>query len=114
MLVLAIIVFVLAALLGLYLASFILTNKNTPKGVALIHGGFALLGVLLLIGYSLMYDTPVWALVFFVLATMGGVFMVYLDLTGKTIAKVLPLGHGLIAAVGLVLLILYVYQGHSS
>lgn len=112
MLVLAIIAFALAALLGVYLASFILTNKNTPKGVALIHGGIALLGVLLLIGYLLVYDTPVWPLVFFLLAAMGGAFMFYLDLTGRKMSKLLPFGHGLVAAIGLMMLILYVYQGY--
>jgi hypothetical protein len=45
MLMISIIIFAFAALLGLYLLSFVLQNKNTPKGVAFTHGPLAALAL---------------------------------------------------------------------
>ncbi len=98
-------IFLLAAVLGAYLISFILGNKNTPKGVAIIHGGTAALGIIFLIIVTIVYPIkPYISLVLFILAAIGGFTMMYRDLTGKSLPKWLAIGHGLLAAVALVLL----------
>lgn len=98
-------IFVLAAVLGAYLISFILGNKNTPKGVAIIHGATAALGIILLIIISVIYPIkPYISLILFILAALGGFTMMYRDITGKSLPKWLALGHGLLAVVALILL----------
>lgn len=104
-------IFLIAALLGLFLISYILTNKNTPKGIAFMHGGIAATGIVLLIIYMFMYSSkPYLALIFFVLAAIGGFIMMYRDITGMDLPKWLPLGHGLIAVVGFVLLLIALFM----
>lgn len=100
--------FGIAALFGLYLLSYILTNKNTPKGVALTHGFFAVLGVVVLILYCLFYSpSPLASLVLFIFAALGGLMLFYRDITAKPIPKWLALGHGLTAVIGVCLLVLF-------
>lgn len=110
MIIFAIIVFALAALLGLYLLSYVLTNKNTPKGVAMIHGGIAFTGILILIIYSLLYQSPLASLVVFILTALGGFTLFYLDITGKKIPKILAVGHGSLAILGFILLVIFAFN----
>jgi hypothetical protein len=42
-----------AALLGMYLISFVLRSKETPKGLVLLHGLFAATSLVLLIFYTI-------------------------------------------------------------
>ncbi|MCP0913234.1 MULTISPECIES: hypothetical protein [Legionella] len=107
MLILAIIVFALAASLGIFLLSYVLQGKNTPKGVAIIHGFFAATGIVLLIVYSFFYQGPLAALTVFILAALGGFVLFYKDITGGNIPKAFALGHGSIAVIGFILLILF-------
>ncbi|KTD11299.1 hypothetical protein [Legionella jamestowniensis] len=109
LLLLAIIFFSLAAILGIYLLSYVLTEKNTPKGVALIHGAAASVGLVLLIIYSLLYQTPVASLLVFILAALGGLYLFYRDITGKEIPKFLAIGHGSIAVIGFILLLIFAF-----
>ena len=53
MVITAIILISLAVILGLYLISFVLKKKTPPKGVALIHGTLAALGIIVLLIYAL-------------------------------------------------------------
>ena len=107
MLLIAIVFFLLAAMLGIYLLSYVFAEKNTPKGVVIIHGFLAFLGILFLILYSFFYTIPLFSLIFFIVAALGGGFMLKLDIFGKKIPKILALGHGVIALVGLLLLIAF-------
>src|SRR5262245_24093474 len=110
MLYIALASFALAALLGLYLLSFVLTNKETPKSVAIFHGFFAVTGVTLLIIYSFYYSpSPVASLVVFILAAMGGLTLIHRDLTGRTLPKWLALGHGATAVIGFLLLAVFLF-----
>ncbi|ASQ45599.1 hypothetical protein [Legionella clemsonensis] len=109
LLILAIIFFSLAAILGLYLLTYVLTEKHTPKGVAIIHGSTASLGLVLLIIYSLLYQTPTASLIVFILAALGGLYLFYRDITGKEIPKLLAIGHGSIAIIGFILLIVFTF-----
>lgn len=110
MLTIAAILFALAAILGIYLISYILTDKNTPKGVVLIHGAFAASGLILLIVYSILYQAIWSSLILFILAACGGLFMFKKDLFNEKIPKILPIGHGLIAVCGFILLILFIFN----
>lgn len=110
MLIASVIVFALAAALGLYLLRYILMEKNTPKGVVMIHGGIAALGIVLLIIYSLLYKGPIASLIVFVLAALGGFLMFGMDIFGKKVPKIFAIGHGLIAVTGFVLLVLFIFS----
>src|SRR5215212_9378700 len=44
--------FALAAILGAILLSYILQGKETPKGIAILHGLFAATGLVLIIYYA--------------------------------------------------------------
>lgn len=102
-----IILFSLTALGGAYLASFILTNKNPPKVVAMMHGGFAVLGLILLMTYSVLYSGSGISIILFIMAAMGGFIIFSKGRVGKVIPKPLIVGHGLLALVGLAFLILW-------
>ncbi|MEO8402067.1 MAG: hypothetical protein ABI597_09785 [Gammaproteobacteria bacterium] len=110
MLILAILLFFVAAILGLYLLSFILQNKNTPKGVAFTHGPLAAAGLILLIIYALFNTpAPIVSIIIFILAALGGIMLIYRDITGKSLPKWMAVGHGLTAIVGFIFLILFTF-----
>jgi hypothetical protein len=111
MLVTAILFFSLAALLGVYLLTFILQKKNTPKGVAFTHGPLAAIGLILLIIYAFFHHpSPIISIVLFVLAACGGIMLIYRDITGKPIPKWMAIGHGLTAMLGFVFLIFFTFS----
>lgn len=106
MLLLVIILFALTALGGIYLFSYIIQNKNTPKAVAIIHGSVAALSLILLIFYSLFYNTSLLVCVIvFIIAALLGFIMLYRDITGQSLPKWLAMGHGLAAITGFVYLL---------
>lgn len=110
MLITAIVFFSLAIILGLYLLSFVLTNKPTPKGVAFIHGPLAATGLIFLIIYAFFNTpSPIISIIIFVLAALGGIMLIYRDITGKTIPKWMAMGHGLTAIVGFIFLIIFTF-----
>ena len=100
--------FALAALLGMYLLSFVLQGKETPKAIVFTHGPMATIGVVLLITYAMKGGpSPTESLVLFVLAALGGLYMVFRDLSGKPIPKFLAVGHGLLAVAGFIFLLIF-------
>src|SRR5215204_3425216 len=93
--------FALAAILGMILLSYILKNKNTPKGVAFTHGFMAAMGIILLLIYSFMHrPRPLESLILFIIAATGGLMLIYRDITGKSLPKWFAITHGLIAILG--------------
>lgn len=106
MLVSAIVLFSLAALLGIFLLTFVLRGKETPKAVTFTHGPLAAAGLLLLIIYTFQNSpAPIASLLLFVIAASGGFVLISLDLTRTSVPKWLALLHGLIAVAGLILLL---------
>lgn len=102
--------FALAALLGFYLITFVLQAKETPKGVAIVHGPLAATGLILLIVYAFLYKpAPIISIIIFILAAMGGFVLIYKDLVGKPIPKWLAVGHGLTALIGFITLIVFLF-----
>lgn len=110
MLLLAIALFAIAAILGLYLLSYVLQNKNTPKGIAFTHGPLAAIGLIILIIYAFLYKpAPIVSIIIFILAALGGLILIHKDLTEKPVPRWLAIGHGLIAIIGFVLLLFFTF-----
>jgi hypothetical protein len=110
----AAIVLTLAALGGLILAGIRLGGAPWPPlWLALGHGAVAALGVGLLIYAAVSPGIPGLAQValgIFILAALGGaVLLLGFHLRSKALPIPFVLGHGLIAATGLVLLLLSVF-----
>ena len=106
----------LAALGGLTMV--IMRLKGTPlppTGLALAHGGIAAVGVIILAYTAATTSIPQQALIalgIFVVAALGGlaIFLMF-HLKNRPLPIPLILGHGLIAVIGFVLLVLTIYQG---
>lgn len=106
----AIAIFALAALVGAYLLSLVLREQKTPKVVALLHGAFAVTGLVLLVVYYTRNDVrPLTSIIVFAVAALGGLVLFYTDITGKPIPKWLAVGHGLIALTGFALLLAFAF-----
>lgn len=102
--------FALAAIMGMALLSYVLRDKETPKGIMIVHGLFAATGLVLLLSYVFGDKPgPVESAVLFVVAALGGFIMAARDLTGKKIPKWLAVAHGLIAVSGFVFLLLFTF-----
>ncbi len=102
--------FALGALIGMYLLSLVLRNRETPKAVAVTHGAFVVIALIMLINYiSNNSPGPVESLVLFVMAALGGIVLAYRDFTGKKIPKWLAVTHGVLAISGFTLLLIFAF-----
>jgi hypothetical protein len=100
--------FALAAIMGIYLLTFILQKKETPKAIALLHGLFAAIALVLLIIYTVKTGADlVQSIVLFILAALGGFVLFVRDLMGKSLPKALAIVHGLLAVTAFVFLLIY-------
>jgi FtsH-binding integral membrane protein len=98
--------FCAAALLGITLLIYVMRNKNTPKALVFSHGFFATVGLLLLIIFALLQNTNLLGVaILFIAAAAGGFILSVRDLLGKPIPKWLAIGHGVLALLGVVLLL---------
>lgn len=109
-----IVLFAFAALFGVILLSYVLGNKFTPKAITIIHGLFAVLGLVSLIVVAYLTPIKLWlSVIVFSMAALGGFYLLFKDLTGK-IPKSVAVIHGLLAISGFAILIasvLYFYKG---
>jgi hypothetical protein len=103
--------FALGAIIGIYLLALVLKDCATPRSVTFIHGLFVLIAFVLLIIYTRMNTPePIDSLVLFSIAAVGGLVLVYKDLTGKLVPKWLALTHGLAAIGGFVFLFAFAFN----
>jgi hypothetical protein len=103
--------FALAAIMGLILLSYVLRTKETPKGIMVLHGFLAVIGLGLLLYYTFNNKPgPVESAVLFVIAALGGIIVAVRDITGKSIPKWLAVVHGLVAVTGFVFLLLFTFN----
>lgn len=110
MLIVAAICFVIAALLGVVLLSYVLRSRETPKALAIFHGPIAATGLILLIVYAVLYQpSPVISIILFALTALGGFFLIYKDLTGRPLPKWLALGHGFLAIIAFISLLVFMF-----
>ncbi len=107
MLVLSIVLFVVAAILGLTVALALFQKKETSKPVALAHGALAAAGLVVLILYALQnaHRLLTVAIVLFVIAALGGAILFANDLRRKPGPIPLVAVHAVAAAVALVLVL---------
>ena len=110
MLISTIILFALAAILGVVLITKVLKEENTPKVVVYSHGTIAALAlVLLIIAYLNEGDSLLMiSVLIFIVAALGGFVMFSRDITQRPIPKWLALVHGLAAVTAFVLLLVAV------
>jgi peptidoglycan/LPS O-acetylase OafA/YrhL len=103
--------FALGAIIGMYLLALILQDKETPKAVALIHGGFVVIALVMLIVYITKNSPgPAESLVLFIIAALGGLVVAFRDFTGKKIPKWLAVVHGLVAVAGFIFLLVFAFK----
>jgi hypothetical protein len=105
----ALILFAIAAIGGLTLATMHFRARIPNLKVALVHGLFAAAGLIVLLiaviqngGFGI-YGT---ALVIFFIAALGGFTLISMHLRGKTLSTPLVVGHGLIAVTAFVILLI--------
>src|ERR1700741_2664963 len=102
--------FALGALIGMYLISMVLQNKETSKSAAFIHGIFVAVALIMLIAYAVKNGPGLTeSIILFVMAALGGFVLIYRDLTGKKIPKWLAVGHGMLAIGGFIFLLLFAF-----
>lgn len=109
MLIAAIVIFAVAAVIGLTLAVKILKKKETSKPVALLHGLAGAAGLVILILQAVKHPATLLtaAIVLLVVAALGGVVLFANDLRKKPGPAALVIIHAL-AAVAAVVLVLIV------
>lgn len=107
MLITTIILFALAAVLGLVLITKVFKDEDTPKAVVYSHGVAAAVGlVLLIVAYMNQGDSLMMtSLLIFIVAALGGFVLFGKDLTDQSIPKWLSVVHALAAVTGFVLLL---------
>jgi len=102
--------FALAAILGVYLISFVLQKKETPKAIAFTHGFLAAGALVLLIVHTVNTGADlIQAIALFSIAALGGFVLITRDLMGKTVPRGLAVVHGLLAVAGFVFLLVYAF-----
>jgi glucose uptake protein GlcU len=109
----AVILFALAAIIGLTMAVGHFRGKTPPKaGLAILHGLLAVTGVILLllgiqeIGFGTAHT---WALVLFVVAALGGLLLVYHHMKQRPLPNAVVVIHGLVAVVAFLVLLTAIY-----
>lgn len=106
----SVVFFALAAIFGLITLITLFRKRKTPKRTVYIHGGLALLGLLLIIIYSVKTPDyyPLASLILFIAAALGGLYLFTNDMQGKEVPLWLAPLHGIVALVAFVLLIIFV------
>lgn len=110
---LAIVLFLTTALFGFHLLKHVLKNAPTPKGSLLFHSIFAASGLAILIFHASQGERGylMTALIFLVVAALGGFVMGYTDLIlKKNPPKAIAIIHPILAVTGVIFLLLYVFR----
>jgi peptidoglycan/LPS O-acetylase OafA/YrhL len=103
--------FALGAILGMYLLALVIKDIATPRSTTFIHSLFVAIAFVLLVIYTRMNTPePIDSLILFCIAAMGGIVLVYRDLTGKRVPKWLALSHGMVALGGFVFLFVFAFN----
>ncbi len=106
----AIMLFAIAAMIGLYMLILVLQNRPVPKGVAITHGLLAATALILLIVDMVKTGADtVQIVVLFIITALGGIVLFARDVTGHSLPKSLAIVHGLLAVTGFVFLLVYAF-----
>lgn len=107
----SIVLFALAALVGIYLITQVFQQRRPPKAVTIIHGTLAATALVLLIIHTMRTGADlIDVVVLFVVAALGGLALFIRDVTGKSLPKGLAAAHALIAVTGFVFFIVYAFM----
>ncbi|MGH8251309.1 MAG: hypothetical protein ACREVI_11560 [Steroidobacteraceae bacterium] len=109
----AVLLIVVAAAIGLYMAVQHFRGHTPPKaGLAILHGLLAVSGVIVLllgvweIGFG---TTHTWALVLFAVAALGGLYLVSHHMRQRPLPNGVIVIHGLVAVIAFLVLVTAVY-----
>lgn len=108
----ALVLFLIGALFGLHLITRILGNRPTSKTVVIFHTLFVVSGMAMLFmtWANTSHKYLNFSLAFLVLAALGGMLMVYMDVVKKLKPPApLAVGHMLLALTGVTFLVLYLF-----
>lgn len=108
----AIVLFALAAVLGLTILISWLSKKNASRAVIYSHGIVAAAALVLLIIYASRNPEhfPKASIVLFVTAALGGFYMFFADLRKNKRPVAVAFIHGLLAVAGFVMLLAFVFM----
>jgi hypothetical protein len=110
MLTASIIIFAIAAVLGLTIIIRLLKGKPTIKPVVFLHGGVAATALVILIIYAINNAmSPTASIVIFVIAALGGFILLANDLRKKPGPKALAVIHALAAVTAFIILLLFTF-----
>ncbi|MFT4057918.1 MAG: hypothetical protein QM652_00055 [Legionella sp.] len=111
MLIIAVILFLFAAALGLVILTAVLEDRKTNKKILYIHGIVAIIALVLMIIDIALFgrgSLVILSLILFILAALGGLTMFTLDMQKKPVPKWLALIHPVVALAGLIALVAYI------
>jgi hypothetical protein len=105
-----IVVFVLAAVMGLLILKSWLTGEKTSRTIIYAHGIFAALGLALLIVHYFQNGAKALqaAIILFVLGALVGFYMFFREIKGKMSPVWMAIVHGLVGVAGVVLILLMI------
>ena len=111
MLYVTIVLFALAAIVGIIILKNWLTKENTSRAVVFTHGIFAAVGLIMLIVYALQNPTnyPKASIILFVIGAIGGFYMFAEDLQKKYSPIWLAIVHALLGVGGFLFLLFFVF-----
>jgi hypothetical protein len=102
-------VFAVAAVIGLTMAMAVFQNRFPPVGSAVLHGVLAATGlVLLFVGVFVRgaLGPARWALALFLLAALGGFTLAFgFHARGKTLPQGMVVGHAALAVIAFLILL---------
>jgi hypothetical protein len=104
----ALVVFAVAAVGGLVLASRVLRAKLAPWPLSLLHAGLGALGLVLLVVVLAQGGAPmavIYALALLVVAALGGFFLASFHLRGQLPPKAVVVIHAGVAVAGFLTLL---------
>jgi hypothetical protein len=105
-----IVLFAVAAVIGVVILKNWLTNQNTARITIYSHGVFAALGLVLLLVYYFQNGVKSLqtSIVLFLVAAIAGFYMFFRDMKGKMSPTWLAVVHGLVAVAAFVIIVLMV------
>lgn len=108
MLLFAVALFLIAATFGGAILTALLQDKPRNKIVLYLHGSLAVIAILLMAGYLILFGGDlllIISLILFILAALGGLTLFTLGMKKKPVPKWLALIHPLVAIAGLITLV---------
>lgn len=109
MLLAAIICLLLAIVVGFGIFMYVISDKKIPRILSLTHGPLALTAIIFLFIYAYTKSSsPLMIIIgLFVLAALGGLYLFYKDMTGKSVSKGIAVAHAFLAFIIFLILVIF-------